>query len=70
MKKINKKQLVVVLGLISYVAGGLIVVVFNLETFIKILQSQINLFIPILKTYIPILIFGIFLIYLLRDKNK
>ena len=70
MKKINKKQLVVVLGLISYVAGGLIVVVLNLETFIKILQSQINLFIPILKTYIPILIFGIFLIYLLRDKNK
>ena len=66
----NKKQLIVALGLISYVAGGLIVVVFNLETFIKILQSQINLFIPILKTYIPILIFGIFLIYLLRDKNK
>jgi hypothetical protein len=66
----NKKQLIVALGLISYVAGGLIVVVLNLETFIKILQSQIDLFIPILKTYIPILIFGIFLIYLLRDKNK
>lgn len=66
----NKKQLIVALVLISYVAGGLIAVVLNLKTFIKILQSQFNLFIPILGAYIPVLIFGIFLIYLLKDKKK
>ena len=62
----NKKQLIVALVLISYVAGGLIAVFLNLEIFIKILQSQFNLFIPILQVYVPILIFGIFLIYLLK----
>ena len=66
----NKKQLIVALGLLSYAVGGLIAVVLNLETFIKILQTQINLFIPILKVYIPVLIFGIFIIYLLRDKQE
>jgi len=66
----NKKQLIVALGLFSYVVGGLIAVALNLETVIKILRSQIALFIPILKIYIPVLIFGIFIIYLLRDKNK
>jgi len=66
----NKKQLIVALMLGAYVVGGLIAVIFNLETFIKILQTQINLFIPILKVYIPVFIFGIFIIYLLRDKKK
>ena len=66
----NKKQLIAAWGLISYAAGGLMVVVFNLETFINILQSQINLFIPILQVYIPILISGILIIYFLRDEKK
>jgi len=66
----NKKQLIVALVLISYAVGGFIAAVFNLETFIKILQSQINLFIPILQVYIPILISGILIIYFLRDKKR
>jgi len=66
----NKKQLTVALGLGAYIVGGLFVVIFNLETFIKILQSHINLFIPILQIYIPVLILGILIIYLLRDKKK
>ena len=66
----NKKQLIVILGLGAYIVGGLFVVVFNLETFINILQSQISLFIPILQVYIPILILGILIIFLLRDKKR
>ena len=66
----NKKQLIVALGLGAYVLGGLIVVIFNLGIFIKILQSQRNLFIPVLETYIPVLIIGILIIYLLRERKK
>lgn len=68
--KMNRRQLIVVLGLGAYVIGGLFVVIFNLETFLKILQSQINLLIPILQVYIPILILGILIIYFLRDKKR
>lgn len=66
----NKKQLIVVSGLVAYIVGGLIVVVFNLETFIEILRSQINLLIPIFITYSIILIVGITIIYLFRNKRK
>jgi hypothetical protein len=66
----NKKQLIVVSGLVAYIVGGLIVVVFNLETFIEILRSQINLLIPIFITYSIILIVGITMIYLFRNKRK
>lgn len=66
----NKKQLIVASGLVAYIVGGLIVVVYNLETFINILRSQINLLMPIFKTYSIILIVGITMIYFLRNKRK
>ena len=65
----NKKQLIVILGLSAYIVGGLIVVISNFESFIKILQSRLDLFIPILQVYIPVLILGILIIYLLRNKK-
>ena len=67
--KMNKKQLIVILGLSAYIVGGLIVVISNFESFIKILQSRLDLFIPILQVYIPVLILGILIIYLLRNKK-
>ena len=66
----NKKQLIVVGGLVAYIVGGLIVVIFNLETFIGILRSQLNLFIPVLKVYVFVISLGILIIYFLRDKKK
>lgn len=60
----NKKQFIVVSGLVAYIAGGLIVVSFNLETYVEILRSQTNLLTPIFITYSIILIVGITLIYL------
>ena len=66
----NKKQLIVVLGLIAYPAGGLIAVFYNLETFIGIFRFQLNLLIPAVQTYSIILIVGITLIYFLRDLRK
>ena len=66
----NKKQLIVVGGLVAYIVGGLIVVIFNLETFIGILRFQINLLMPIFRTYSIILIVGITMIYFLRNKKK
>lgn len=64
----NKKQLTVILGLGAYIIGGLIVVSFNLETFIKIIRFQINLLTPIFMTYSIFLIVGITMIYLFRNK--
>ena len=66
----NKKQLIVVGGLVAYIVGGLIVVIFNLETFIGILRFQINLLMPIFRTYSIILIVGITMIYFLRNKKN
>ncbi len=66
----NRKQMIVILGLAAYIAGGLIVVIFNPGTFIRVLQTQAYLFLPILQVYIPILILGILLFYLLRDRPK
>ena len=66
----NKKQLIVASGLVAYIFGGLVVVIFNLETFIKILRFQLNLLMPIFKTYSIILIVGIVMIYFFRDKKK
>jgi hypothetical protein len=66
----NKKQLIVVLGLEALIAGGIFVVIFNFRTFLNIIRSQTNLFIPVLQIYIPILSIGILLIYLFRDKKK
>ena len=66
----NKKQLIVVLGLVAYIVGGLIVVIFNLETFIGILRFRLNLLMPIFRTYSIILIVGITMIYFLRNKKK
>jgi uncharacterized membrane protein len=66
----NKKQLIVASGLVAYIVGGLIVVIFNLETFIGILRFQLNLLMPIFRTYSIILIVGITMIYFLRDKKK
>ena len=63
----NKKQLIVAWGLVAYIVGGLIVVIFNLQTSIEILRSRLNLFIPILQVYIPLLILGIQIIYVLRE---
>lgn len=64
----NKKQLIVASGLAAYIVGGLIVVIFNLEAFIRILRFQLNLFIPIFRTYSIILIAGIATVYFLRDR--
>ena len=66
----NKKQLIVVGGLVAYIVGGSIVVIFNLETFIGILRFQINLLMSIFRTYSIILIVGITMIYFLRNKKK
>lgn len=60
----NRKQLIVVSGLVAYIAGGLIVVIFNLETYVRIFHSQIYVLTPIFITYSIILIVGITLIYL------
>ena len=70
MQQMNKKQLIVGLGLVAYVVGGLIVVISNLETFIGILRFQQYLLIPIYKTCSIILLVGIAMIYFLRDKKK
>ena len=66
----NKSQLIVAWGLGAYIVGGLIVVVYNLETFINILRFQLYLLMPIFRTYSIILIVGITMIYFLRDKKK
>jgi hypothetical protein len=66
----NKKQLIVASGLVAYIVGGLIVVVYNLETFINILRFQLYLLMPIFRTYSIILIVGITMIYFLRNKKK
>ncbi|MGA2774971.1 MAG: hypothetical protein ABSE81_02780 [Candidatus Omnitrophota bacterium] len=66
----NKKQLIIILGLLAYITGGLIVISFNLETFIEILRFQINLLTPIFITYSIILIVDITMIYLFRNKKK
>jgi len=66
----NKKQLIVILGLGAYIVGGLIAVSFNLETFTKILRFQIDLLTPIFITYSIFLIVGITMIYLFRNKIK
>jgi hypothetical protein len=66
----NKKQLIVVSGLIAYIVGGLVVVISNLEIFIGILRFQYHLLMPIYKTYSIILLVGIAMIYFLRDKKK
>jgi len=66
----NKNQLIVASGLIAYIVGGLIVVSFNLETFIEILRFQHHLLMPIYKTYSIILLVGIAMIYFFRDKKK
>ncbi|MBU0503345.1 MAG: hypothetical protein ABH882_00735 [Candidatus Omnitrophota bacterium] len=65
----NDKQIIVVLGLIAYIAGGLTVVILNLETYLQIIRSQINVLTPIFITFSIILIVGITLIYLFRS-NK
>ena len=64
------KQLIVALGLIAYIVGGLVVVISNLETFIRILRFRPNLLMPIYKTYSIILLMGIAMIYFLRNKKK
>ena len=66
----NKTQLIVASGLVAYIVGGLVVVISNLETFIKILLSQHHLLMPVYKTYSIILLVGIAMIYFLRDKKK
>ncbi len=66
----NKKQLIVVSGLVAYIVGGLIAVISNLETFIEILRSQINLLTSIFITYSIILIVGITMVYRFRNKKK
>jgi Mn2+/Fe2+ NRAMP family transporter len=66
----NKKQLIAASGLVAYIVGGLIVVIFNLETFIGIIRFQPHLLTPILKTFAFISIVDILIIYFLRDKNK
>ena len=66
----NKKQLIVASGLIAYIVGGLVVVIYNLEIFIGILRFQPNLLLFIYKTYSIILLIGIAMIYFLRDKKK
>lgn len=66
----NKKQLIVVAGLVAYILGGLIVVFFNLDTLLGILRFQHYLLIPIYKTYSIILLVGIAVIYFLRGNKK
>jgi len=65
----NKKQLIVASGFVAYIVGGLVVVIFNLETFIGILRFHLNLLMPIIWTYSIILIMGITLIYFLRNNS-
>lgn len=65
----NKKQLIVALGLGAYIFGGLVVVIFNMRTFIGILRWQLNLFIPVLTTYILVITTGIIIIYFLRKRK-
>jgi uncharacterized membrane protein len=66
----NKKQFIVISGLVAYIAGGLSVVVFNLGAFIGILRFQINLLTPIVVTFGIILIACIAMSYFFRDKKK
>lgn len=66
----NKKQLIVVSGLVAYIAGGVIGISFNLEAFIEIFRFKINLLAPIFITYSIILIVDITMIYLFRNTKK
>ena len=66
----NKKQLVVIAGLLAYIVGGLVVVIANMETFIGILSRKPGLLMPIIKTSGIILIAGIIMIYFLKGKKK
>jgi hypothetical protein len=66
----NRKQLLVILGLEAFIGAGFLVIVCNFKTVIKILRAQTNIFIPILQVIIPVLVLSILLIYLFRDKKN
>ena len=66
----DKKQLIIAWGLVAYIAGGLSVVILNLDTFIGILRFHLELLLPIIRTYNFILIVGLTLIYFLGKKKK
>lgn len=66
----NKKQFIVALGLIAYVLGGLVIVIMNVRTFLEIIRFRLDLLMPIFSTYSIILIIGLLLIYLLKDRSR
>ena len=66
----NGKQLIIVAGLAAYIIGGLIAAILNLESFIEVLRSQQHLLMPIYSTFGRLVILGLAMIYLLRDKKQ
>jgi len=66
----NRKQIIVILGLSAYIAGGLIAVCLNLDSFIKVLRFYPKFLIPVIIIYSIVLIVGIAITYLLRNNGK
>jgi hypothetical protein len=66
----NKKQIIVILGLSAYIAGGLTAVYLNLDSFIKVLRFYPKFLIPVILIYSIVLIVSIAIIYLLGNNGK
>ena len=66
----NIKQVIIILGLAAYIAGGVTAVAIDLGTFVKIIRFRPHLLTPIFVTFSIILIVGIALIRFFKDKKK